>query len=355
MEYVQEAIERAMLLNLNDVYLDSTQCLYIMDKHVYFYLDNYVQVTDETCIEIPEGVHYVFMFNDIKVYGGKSYVISFPESLLSVGRVTVTDHYINLAMKDVVNKNDFQCLSNIVLDFRRCNNIISIWQRCFSNLKLKELYFSNTVTEFYHCSFQRCSIDRLYAPGVSKIGGESFNLAQINEIELGKLEVFYKDSFVDAVFNHGEIVISDKSAFKFMNYLPDVETVYMPYDLNAGKDNLRDALTEVLSNINKSSLKDLLADIHDIDNKLQKYSNCLLDRISDLYEYLHIYFYTEDNYKNLNNLKRKIILCCMDFYNKNLISEDRVMYLYKPGESDVHSREYEWFFSFVGLRLFIER
>lgn len=356
MSYLQDVLDRAMLLNLSDCFLDSDKCLYINDTgKLYFYLDSYIAYTHDSYVEVPEGVDYVFMLGRRDYYDGLNCTIVFPESLVAVARSSLIDYKINFRMLDILQVYD---LSGLVLDFRKCKKLCCVTKESFYNLKIKELYLNESVKTLLYCAFSSAVMERLEAPGVEHVGGDTFHDSAIRELRLGKLKKFYHDSFVHMQNRVEELVISADMCVKMEKDLPLADRIYMPYNLNSCKSIIRESLNNILDRLDATSVIDTIDALHDVEDKLKQNDAYLTSIMGYLLDDIQVYISGARDTVHVNraNVGKRIIRDCRQFYIDDLTLSDCSMYLYKGTgtDTDVHKREYTCLGTESGLTVYLE-
>lgn len=224
MQDITEVIERAMLLNMTNCYLDEDKCIYLRGSDVEFKLDRYIELLDENMniIEIPEGITHVKILGS-NLYKGTGYVFKFPSTLLSV----YTLH--NPSLKNAINMslcycyaNFLDCLRNSTLDFSNCNKIIRISRNSFASYSIKELLFSASVQEIGSHAFDSSDIRILSLPIVKKLGSDAFVHANVKHLKVSNETNLNVDSGPDEIkelylgraIKNGKIKLSYTKKFK---------------------------------------------------------------------------------------------------------------------------------------------
>lgn len=357
---IQDMLDRAMLLNLSDCFLDSDECIYINEDHrVVLYLDNYIKNNKEPRIEIPEIISVVHMFEDLDVYDNIKCTIVFPESVLYVGNEGYLEGAINFHMIGTQYVVDLQGLT---LDFEKSSKLQCVNPACFYGLNIGNIYFGPSVWEFQFLSFKDTNIKRLYAPGVYAIQDNTFADANIGELKLGSLIYMTANCFNDANFEGKELVISDEVRVDLTHCMPHAARIYMPYDLDSGRDMTKEELDKLKAKIDKLTLTEIIHELYNLTDLLKINYGNFYKGADILYAYLY-------GNRDKEKYKNSIMSDCLMLYRYIRDLSGCSMYLYKARkggkedkrgmtrqgkERDVHKIAYTFLGTDNGLSVYLE-
>lgn len=358
--------DRAMLLGINNDFIDEDLCFWMEDGKLLFFIGNHIRLTKESYIEIPEGVDIVFMnLDDTCFEDGKPYTFIFPSTCESVyGDKGVHKEgfidfgsYINCSNK--FKFSDF--------DFRKCKKLKAITSS-FSNMSFDRLLFSETITRLFSQTFFNSKITELELPGVTNLCPKCFKSAIIRKLTLnGVIESYGVGSleFSDLGNTQKEIVFRNLSNME-QKSLKNIDKVYMEYDSQRGLTQVQGRLANLLGRINKGNivLSDVLQELINVNVEMTKKTDGIkyLQNIEDMI-YYYVYYSSGEHMDEMKEegvspsyFKHKLLA-----YIKNLYLIDETgrggykFYLYKKGVSvDVHNRNYRHIVEDDDVKVYVE-
>lgn len=294
--YMQDMINRALLLGLQYEYIDTDKFIYMYHDKPCFNLDNYIKKTQKTSVIIPEYFYGVFIDITSQVYSkDKSYTFIFPKTVHFVGDINgINEDCIHFVTNFIKRNSYINTFKNSCFDFSRCECMHMIWAYNFANMEIGELKFG---------------------PGIRKVSEGAFRDAYIHNIKFDRLEYVENDAFRNASFDvadFGSSVCSvEQNGFKFrnivqnikLNYIEklytsafrNIENVYIHFDIFDRNKVLASDLQKIVDQLNSEQIHvgKALADISIIDNKYmgRRSKNPILTGIE---EALYGYYYKGD-------------------------------------------------------------
>ena len=185
---IGEMVERAMLLDLNNQYIDVDKVLYISEGKPCVYLDNLVKISDEGTrrFVIPEGIVEVY----IDVYSdyykrGIPYEFIFPASATFIGVKSRSDYENSIQLSQQCGKNMRDKFMLSTFDFRKCNKITRVYGM-MTHMHVNKVLLNESVTTLASASFYETTIREVSAPGVKVVENNVFKDACITKLNIGR-------------------------------------------------------------------------------------------------------------------------------------------------------------------------
>lgn len=356
MTYLEQLVDRANCLGIENDYLDINNVYHINSGIVSLDFNRYIQYeADLTDCEvfIPEGVTYVFIVWDegLHILEGKDICFKFPSSMIYMGyeQSGKTTGIISLGFNKT-RKIARDVFKEITFDFTICRKIDRIDDIAFKNMCFKGLYFPNSISYLGVYAFDAAYIKKLVLPNINIVGPSAFFNAQIDDLDIDGSNIL---ECVHHSFEFGSVQekLVLKNIEKLVSFVfKNVRNLYLPYANNMVMDKALEMLRR-----SEEVIKDS-GDISKIYSELFKLGEKVKEFNTNTYYVLNSLLVTALLGDTDNERDKELVLKNLS----NLFIEQKEfehsVYMYQLySDKHVEDRDYRLFGEIADLKVYVER
>lgn len=353
-QYLEELLNRNLLLNIDNEFIDDLKIFKIIDNKLFLYLDNlllYAIIFDDFdgVVEIPEGVYGVYVSDgnivteNIRVVFNSDLVCVSPIRRNPIKNVIEFSKYID---------NDFNTeYKSISFDFRKCINLKRLGLT--NSMEIGGLYFSEHLASISESALKNSIIYTLKFENLKYVGDYSFLNVYTEDCSLGnRIYTIGDKGLCFAPEANVEPVCLDVNKINNV-ILNNIKTVYLGYYLFSDADEVSydlGVLIDKLSHKKSSVLKTF--------NEIQEYiSNYKNDNYSEFYskinESIFSYLLSDRTEADKYSLCRQVSSI---YSSKNRTACSLYLYRaeYQPNKYLLEDREFEYIGKINDISVYLE-